>query len=118
MEQSTEIRWSIDPASAEIFHALPLLGRSKELLGVLFVGSSQRTVVTLERRIRWLALGVVAVGLLFGLDAELVGRRARHAAGAETGRRRAGSGGRELERAGERARDATKWGSWRKHLIR
>ena len=35
--------------------------------GILFVGSSQRAVVTLERRIRWLALGVVAVGLLFGL---------------------------------------------------
>ena len=34
---------------------------------MLFVGSSQRTVVMLERRIRWLALGVVAVGLLFGL---------------------------------------------------
>ena len=67
VERSTEIRWSIDPASAEIFQALPLLGRSKELLGVLFVGSSQRTVVMLERRIRWLALGVVAVGLLFGL---------------------------------------------------
>jgi two-component system nitrogen regulation sensor histidine kinase NtrY len=67
VEQNTKIDWTIDPASAEIFHALPLLGRSKELLGVLFVGSSQRTVVTLERRIRWLALAVVAVGLLFGL---------------------------------------------------
>ena len=67
MEQSTEIRWSIDPASAEMFHALPLARASKELLGVLFVGSSQRDVVTLERRIRWLALGVVAVGVLFGL---------------------------------------------------
>jgi hypothetical protein len=67
VEQSGEIRWSIDPANSEMFHALPLLGRSQELLGILFVGSSQRTVVTLERRIRWLALGVVAVGLLFGL---------------------------------------------------
>lgn len=67
VEQSAEIKWSIDPASAEMFHALPLLGRSQELLGILFVGSSQRTVVMLERRIRWLALGVVAVGLLFGL---------------------------------------------------
>ena len=67
VEQNTKIDWTIDPASAEIFHALPLLGRSKELLGVLFVGSSQRTIVTLERRIRWLALAVVAVGLLFGL---------------------------------------------------
>ena len=52
---------------AEVLHALPLMGRQKELLGVLFVGSSQRTVVSLERRIRWLALGVGAVGLLLGL---------------------------------------------------
>ncbi|MGA8673998.1 MAG: ATP-binding protein [Candidatus Acidiferrales bacterium] len=65
--QTATIRWTIDPASAEVFHALPLLGRSKELLGVLFVGTSQRTVVTLERRIRWLAIGVIAVGLLIGL---------------------------------------------------
>src|SRR6202041_551162 len=54
-------------SNAEVFHALPLVGRQKELLGVLFVGSSQRTVVSLERRIRWLALGVAAVGLLLGL---------------------------------------------------
>jgi two-component system nitrogen regulation sensor histidine kinase NtrY len=65
--QTAKIDWTINPASAEMFHALPLLGRSKELLGVLFVGTSQRTVVTLERRIRWLALGVIAVGLLIGL---------------------------------------------------
>ncbi|MGC2739600.1 MAG: ATP-binding protein, partial [Candidatus Acidiferrales bacterium] len=65
--QTARIDWSIDPANSEMFHALPLLGRSNELLGVLFVGTSQRTVVTLERRIRWLALGVIAVGLLFGL---------------------------------------------------
>jgi two-component system, NtrC family, nitrogen regulation sensor histidine kinase NtrY len=65
--QTATINWTIDPASAEVFHALPLLGRSKELLGVLFVGTSQRTIVTLERRIRWLAIGVIAVGLLIGL---------------------------------------------------
>ena len=40
------IRWSsprkfagaLTPASAEMFHAVPLQGRQKELLGVLFVG--------------------------------------------------------------------------------
>ncbi|MGB0034733.1 MAG: ATP-binding protein [Candidatus Acidiferrales bacterium] len=66
-EQTTTINWTIDPASAEVFHALPLQGRQKELLGVLLVGNSQREVVTLERRIRWLALAVAAVGLLLGL---------------------------------------------------
>ena len=41
-EQTFKISWTSDPASAEAFHALPLLGRQKELLGVLLVGSSQR----------------------------------------------------------------------------
>jgi len=67
VEQTEKISWGFDPSNAEVFHALPLLGRQKELLGVLFVGSSQKTVVSLERRIRWLALGVAAVGLLLGL---------------------------------------------------
>ncbi len=67
VEQTEKISWGFDPSNAEVFHALPLVGRQKELIGVLFVGSSQRTVVSLERRIRWLALGVAAVGLLLGL---------------------------------------------------
>jgi signal transduction histidine kinase len=65
--QTFKILWSGDAASAEAFHALPLLGREKELLGVLLVGSSQQEVVALERRIALLALGVVAMGLFFGL---------------------------------------------------
>ena len=67
VEQTEKISWGFDPSNAEVFKALPQFGRQKELLGVLFVGSSQRTVVSLERRIRWLALGVAAVGLLLGL---------------------------------------------------
>ena len=66
-EQIANISWTADAASAEVFHALPLLGRQQELLGVLLVGSSQHDVVTLERRIMLLALGVVAVGLLLGV---------------------------------------------------
>jgi signal transduction histidine kinase len=67
VEQTEKISWGFDPSNSEVLHALPLLGRQKELLGVLFVGNSQKTVVSLERRIRWLALGVAAVGLLLGL---------------------------------------------------
>jgi signal transduction histidine kinase len=67
VEQTEKISWGFDPSNSEVLHALPLMGRQKELLGVLFVGSSQKTVVSLERRIRWLALGVAAVGLLLGL---------------------------------------------------
>jgi signal transduction histidine kinase len=66
-EKTFKISWTADPASAEAFHALPLQGRQKELLGVLLVGSSQQEVVKLEQRIRDLALAVVAMGLCFGL---------------------------------------------------
>ncbi|MGH9708051.1 MAG: ATP-binding protein, partial [Candidatus Acidiferrales bacterium] len=65
-EQTARIDWSIDPASAEVFHALPLPGRHDELLGVLLVGNSQRQVVLLERRIRDLALIVAAIALFIG----------------------------------------------------
>ncbi len=65
--QAFEISWTPDPLSSEAFHALPLQGRRKELLGVLLIGSSQQEVVKLEHRIRDLALGVVAMGLFFGL---------------------------------------------------
>jgi two-component system, NtrC family, nitrogen regulation sensor histidine kinase NtrY len=62
-----EILWTKDAASAEDFHALPLLGRQKDLLGVILVGSSQYEAVTLARRIRLLALGVVGVGICLGI---------------------------------------------------
>ncbi len=67
VEETAKITWTIDGASAEIFHAIPLLGRQNELLGVLLIGNSQRTVVTLERHILWLAFGVAAIGVLLGL---------------------------------------------------
>lgn len=56
-----------DLARTEEFHALPLVGRQKELLGVLLVGSSQQEMVSIERRIRMLAESVVAIGLLISL---------------------------------------------------
>jgi signal transduction histidine kinase len=65
-EQTARIEWTSDPATAENFHALPLEGRQKELLGVLLVGNSQREVAVLENRIIWLALAVVGLGLLIG----------------------------------------------------
>lgn len=65
--QTLRINWTSDPANAEIFHALPLLGRQKDLLGVLLVGNSQREVAILEDHIIWLALGVAGIGLFIGL---------------------------------------------------
>ena len=64
--QTMRIQWNYDTASTEMFHALPLVGRQKELLGVLLVGNSLRNVVLVERRIRYLALIVAGVGLLLG----------------------------------------------------
>lgn len=64
-DQTARIRWTPDASSAEVFHAIPLQGRDNELLGVLLVGNSQYKLVLLERRIIWLAAGVVAIGFLF-----------------------------------------------------
>jgi two-component system nitrogen regulation sensor histidine kinase NtrY len=61
------INWTADAASAETFHALPLLGRNNELLGVLLVGSSRRELVLLTRRIVTIAAVVAAAALLVGL---------------------------------------------------
>jgi two-component system, NtrC family, nitrogen regulation sensor histidine kinase NtrY len=66
-ELKYRIDWTSNPATAEVFHALPLSGRQNELLGVLLVGSSQREVVILERRIRVLAISVAIIGVLIGL---------------------------------------------------
>src|SRR5260370_950195 len=42
------INWkAADAASAETFHAMPLLGRNNELLGVLLVGRARKGVVLL-----------------------------------------------------------------------
>ncbi len=66
-QQRFEILWTKNGASAEEFHALPLMGRPGDLLGVILVGSSQSEAVTLTRRIRLLALGVVGVGVCLGI---------------------------------------------------
>jgi signal transduction histidine kinase len=62
------IQWTNDPASAETFHAIPLAGRSGELLGVLLLGSSGKDLVLLQRQIfrtaALVALAAIAIGLL------------------------------------------------------
>jgi len=65
-EVTAMVRWSRDPASSEVFHALPLLGWQGELLGVLLVGSSRAQLVGLERWIRGLAIAVAGAGVLLG----------------------------------------------------
>ena len=61
------IEWTQDPASAEMFHAIPLLGRNNELLAVLLVGSSRKEIVMLTRRILETAGAVGAAALVIGL---------------------------------------------------
>ncbi len=61
------INWSADPADAETFHAIPLSGRSNELLGIFFVGSSRRELVLLTQRILKISAAVAAAALLVGL---------------------------------------------------
>jgi hypothetical protein len=61
------IQWSSDAASAEAFRLMPLLGRNKELLGVLLVGSSRKELVLLKQRIVMIAASAAAATLLIGL---------------------------------------------------
>jgi two-component system nitrogen regulation sensor histidine kinase NtrY len=61
------IQWTSDPASAESFHAKPLIGRHNELLGVLLLGSEQRQLVLLRRQILRTAALVALAALFIGL---------------------------------------------------
>jgi len=66
-EITATIHWTRDAASDEVFHLLPLLGPDKNLLGVLFVGSSRHDLVLLERGIRRWALLVGGIALALGI---------------------------------------------------
>jgi two-component system nitrogen regulation sensor histidine kinase NtrY len=61
------VNWSTNPADAETFHAIPLLGRNNELLGVLLAGSSRRELVALTLHIFQIAAAVAGAALLVGL---------------------------------------------------
>jgi signal transduction histidine kinase len=61
------INWTSDAASAETIHAIPLTGRSGEVLGILLVGSSRREQVLLTRRIETIAASTAAAALLIAL---------------------------------------------------
>jgi two-component system, NtrC family, nitrogen regulation sensor histidine kinase NtrY len=65
------IRWNADSADAEVFHALPLPGPSQQLMGVLLVGSSQRPLIELQRRVVSEAMLVGGGGLMVAVLASL-----------------------------------------------
>jgi two-component system nitrogen regulation sensor histidine kinase NtrY len=66
-EASETVTWNSDAASAETFNAIPLAGRSGELLGVLLVGSSRREMVEVQNFIRSIALVAGGVGVLLAV---------------------------------------------------
>lgn len=67
VEQAQTVAWAKDTTNSEIFHAFPLLGQHREILGMLLVGSSLREQMELQRQIRWLALLTGTAGILIGM---------------------------------------------------
>ena len=58
------VHWTDDLADAESFHAIPLKAQDGNLIAVLLVGSSRRTLVDLVHHIRAIALTVGGFGIL------------------------------------------------------
>jgi two-component system, NtrC family, nitrogen regulation sensor histidine kinase NtrY len=51
----------------ETFHAIPLLGPARNLLGMFLVGSSHRELAKLVSTIQWIGIAAATIGLLFGI---------------------------------------------------
>lgn len=66
-EVTRTVRWSADPASAETFHAIPLIGPDNEFMGAFLVGSSLAEQVRMERFLRRMQVSVAAGGILLAL---------------------------------------------------
>ncbi len=60
-------REAASPVGEEIFHAFPLEGREKNLLGVLLVGSSREELADLQRFLLWTALLTGGGGILLAV---------------------------------------------------
>jgi two-component system, NtrC family, nitrogen regulation sensor histidine kinase NtrY len=63
-EASQTISWHDGP---ETFHAIPLLGPGKNLLGMFLVGSSRRELAIIINNIRFIGIAAAATGILFGI---------------------------------------------------
>jgi two-component system nitrogen regulation sensor histidine kinase NtrY len=70
-EDQGVIRWTADSADAELFHAIPLIGPSQQVMGVLLVGSSRRPLIELQRQIISTAMLVGGVGILIAVITSL-----------------------------------------------
>jgi signal transduction histidine kinase len=90
-ESQSVIHWTSDPADAEVFHGIPLTGpifsatnqsvtnqsspnqtgASKQLMGVLLVGSSRRPLIELQRQVVSTAVLVGGAGIVVAVLASL-----------------------------------------------
>ncbi len=83
-ESQAVIRWTSDPADAEVFHAIPLTGPTfvpassanqsainQQLMAVLLVGSSRRPLIELQRQVVSTAVLVGGAGILVAVLASL-----------------------------------------------
>lgn len=68
-EMTFKISWSADQADDELFRAIPLrgVGKDRPLLGILMIGTSQRSYVELKRHIRASALLVGGSGIVLAI---------------------------------------------------
>jgi nitrogen fixation/metabolism regulation signal transduction histidine kinase len=75
-ESERVIRWTSDPADAEVFHGIPLTAPAsdaahRQLMGVLLVGSSRRPLIELQRKVVSAAMLVGGAGILVAVLASL-----------------------------------------------
>ncbi|HXM45892.1 MAG TPA: ATP-binding protein [Bryobacteraceae bacterium] len=61
------VQWTADAASAETFHAIPLIGPDGDLMGAFLVGSSRAAQVNLERFMLRVEILVAMGGILLAL---------------------------------------------------
>jgi len=66
-EVTRTVQWSADAASAETFHAIPLIGPGDEPMGAFLVGSSRAAQVRLERFMLRVEILVAVGGILLAL---------------------------------------------------
>jgi two-component system nitrogen regulation sensor histidine kinase NtrY len=66
-EATSLIHWSSNPADDETVQAIPLAGQTKQLLGILLVGSSRRPYVELRQHIRSASLLAGGAGMLLAI---------------------------------------------------
>lgn len=68
-EMTFKLSWSSDQADDELFRAIPLrgVGKDRPLLGILLIGTSQRSYVELKRHIGASALLVGGAGIVLAI---------------------------------------------------